>query len=148
MADPSPRGTYLRVAEALRQRLSAGDLQHTLPSEAALMGDYGVSRTTVRRALQALAAEGLLQSRPGIGWQTAASQAPAPLVDRVRTAIAEDGFEVGSTFHSEASLCERFQTSRTSVRRALAQLEGEGLLEAVHGKGRLVKALPPALEGS
>ncbi|MCC3775359.1 GntR family transcriptional regulator [Streptomyces sp. UNOB3_S3] len=144
----SPRGTYLRIASALRQRLGAEAEQRSIPSEAALMDEFGVARTTVRRALQTLAAEGLIESRPGVGWQLREGRATPPLVDRIRAALAEGGFEVGSTFCSEASLCERFQTSRTSVRRALAQLEGEGMLEAVHGKGRLVKALPPAPEGS
>ncbi|MFF4226378.1 GntR family transcriptional regulator [Streptomyces abikoensis] len=72
---PSPRGTYLRVAEALRQRLGDSGAQQVLPSEATLMHEYGVSRTTVRRALQTLAAEGLLGSRPGIGWQSVAGPA-------------------------------------------------------------------------
>lgn len=39
-----------------------------LPSESELSGDYGASRATVRRALEALRDEGLIESRQGLGW--------------------------------------------------------------------------------
>lgn len=108
------------------------------------MSEYGVSRTTVRRALRVLAADGLVESVPGVGWRAAVDAVTLPLVEQVRAELATGGFEVDGTFSSEAALCERFGVSRTAVRRALAQLEGEGLLEPVHGKGRIVRALPPA----
>jgi len=56
--------------------------------------------------------------------------------------IKEDSLSVGDMYPSEAKLCERFGTSRTAVRRVLAQMEGNGLLATVHGKGRTVRALP------
>ncbi len=56
--------------------------------------------------------------------------------------IAEDSLSVGDTYPSEAKLCERFGASRTAVRRVLAQMEGNGLLATVHGKGRTVRSLP------
>lgn len=43
-----------------------------LPSEADLSADYGASRVTVRRALEALRDEGLVESRQGLGWLIAA----------------------------------------------------------------------------
>ncbi|MGK5549349.1 GntR family transcriptional regulator [Streptomyces sp. URMC 127] len=144
LADVNPRGTYLRIVESLREGLTGTAEQELLPSEAALMGEYGVSRTTIRRALRVLAAEGLIESLPGIGWRRRTARATLPLVEQMRSELAAGGFEVGGTFHSEAALCEQFGFSRTAVRKALGQLEGEGLLEPVHGKGRIVKALPPA----
>ncbi|MFI2077018.1 GntR family transcriptional regulator [Streptomyces triculaminicus] len=144
MPGMSPRGTYLRIAEALRKRIGGDAEQQRLPSEASLMGEYGVSRTTVRRALRVLAADGLVESVPGVGWRAVADTVTLPLVEQVRAELAAGGFEVGGIFSSEAALCERFGVSRTAVRRALGRLEGEGLLEPVHGKGRIVKALPPA----
>ncbi|MFC5719873.1 GntR family transcriptional regulator [Streptomyces gamaensis] len=144
MSAPNPRGTYLRIANALRHGLDAKVGQRGLPSEADLMREYGVSRTTVRRALHVLAAEGLIESRPGIGWTVRVGTGMPPLVDRVRAELAAGGFKVGGVFHSESSLCERFGVSRSALRKALGQLEGEGFLESVHGKGRIVKALPPA----
>ncbi|MBH1934278.1 winged helix-turn-helix transcriptional regulator [Streptomyces sp. AV19] len=144
MPERSQRGTYTRIADALRLRLTEEPDQSVLPSEAALMREYGVARTTVRRALRALAAQGLVEAVPGVGWRVrTGGDTPSPLVDRVRSLLVGEGFAVGDAFYSEAALCGRYDISRTTVRRALAQLEGEGLLEAVHGKGRIVKALPP-----
>ena len=39
-----------------------------LPSEADLSGEYSASRVTVRRALEALRSDGLVESRQGSGW--------------------------------------------------------------------------------
>jgi GntR family transcriptional regulator len=39
-----------------------------LPSESDLSAEYGVSRVTVRRALELLREEGLVDSRQGFGW--------------------------------------------------------------------------------
>jgi GntR family transcriptional repressor for pyruvate dehydrogenase complex len=45
-------------------RLRAGD---KLPTEAAIMGEFGVSRTVVREALSKLQASGVVQTRHGVG---------------------------------------------------------------------------------
>jgi GntR family transcriptional regulator len=50
-----------------------------LPSESELSAEFGVSRVTVRRALETLRDEGLLDSRQGFGWFVAA----APLQQRL-----------------------------------------------------------------
>lgn len=65
---------YQSIAEDLRQRLSDGEFAASglLPSEAALSDRYGVSRVTVRRALESLRADGLVDSRQGFGWLVAA----------------------------------------------------------------------------
>ncbi len=65
---------YQSIAEDLRQRLSEGEFAASglLPSEAALSDRYGVSRVTVRRALESLRAVGLVDSRQGFGWLVAA----------------------------------------------------------------------------
>jgi GntR family transcriptional regulator len=59
-----------RVAADLRERIALGDvgLSGALESEAALGERHGVSRVTVRRALELLRAEGLVESRRGAGW--------------------------------------------------------------------------------
>lgn len=60
---------YQRVADALRERIAAGALPRgaPLPSEAQLIAEYGVSRTTARAAVAALAAEGLITTLHGRG---------------------------------------------------------------------------------
>ncbi len=56
---------YTVLAQALAEgSIAAGD---ALPSEPALVREYGVSRTTVRRALARLAAEGCIIRRRGSG---------------------------------------------------------------------------------
>ncbi|MFJ3776546.1 GntR family transcriptional regulator [Streptomyces sp. NPDC090075] len=142
MQQASPRGTYLQVSETLRRQIESGDAGDALPSEAALMNSHGVSRNTIRRALKVLEADGVVESAPGIGWRIVRGGDRRSLAERMTDLIAEDSLSVGDTYPSEARLCERFGTSRTAVRRVLAQMEGTGLLATVHGKGRTVRALP------
>lgn len=61
---------YLEVAEHLRSLIAAGGYGAggSLPSEADLGARFGVSRVTVRRALEHLRADGLVTSRRGSGW--------------------------------------------------------------------------------
>ncbi|MCW8100573.1 GntR family transcriptional regulator [Streptomyces tauricus] len=139
MADASPRGTYLVIAEVLREEIKEGE---ALPSEAALMRSHRVSRNTIRRALKALEVDGVVESVPGVGWRPAQGGDSRSLAERMNDVIAEDSLTVGDAYPSEAKLCERFGASRTAVRRILAQMEGTGLLATVHGKGRTVRALP------
>ncbi|MFZ3594646.1 GntR family transcriptional regulator [Streptomyces sp. BH104] len=142
MSEASPRGTYLVISEALRRDIQRGTIVDALPSEASLMRSHGVSRNTIRRALKVLEGEGVLESVPGIGWRVARGGDRRTLVERMTDVITEDALDLGDTYPSEARLCERFGISRTAVRRALAQMEGTGLLDTVHGKGRTVRALP------
>ncbi|MCX4436576.1 GntR family transcriptional regulator [Streptomyces mirabilis] len=148
MPQASPRGTYLQVADALRQQIESGDVDDALPSEAALVRSYGVSRNTIRRALKALEADGVVQSAPGIGWRVVRGGDRRTLAERMADAISEDSLLVGDAYPSEAKLCERFGASRTAVRRVLAQMEGNGVLVTVHGKGRTVRALPTSVARS
>jgi len=61
---------YREIAEDLAGRLQSGELGagRLLPSEAELCLRYAASRVTVRRALEALRGDGLVDSRQGFGW--------------------------------------------------------------------------------
>jgi GntR family transcriptional regulator len=61
---------YQSIADELRRRLTSGDLgaSRRLPSESDLSEQYDASRVTVRRALELLRGEGLVDSRQGFGW--------------------------------------------------------------------------------
>ena len=65
---------YQQIAEDLRGRLAAGEFSDggLLPSESDLSSSYEASRVTVRRALEQLRAEGLVESRQGFGWSVCA----------------------------------------------------------------------------
>ncbi|GAA1322615.1 GntR family transcriptional regulator [Nonlabens tegetincola] len=52
--------------------------------------------------------------------------------------IARDGLRPGDPLPGEHRLCEHYGVSRTVVRQALAQLEHEGYVERVKGKGTFV----------
>ncbi|MGW3372759.1 GntR family transcriptional regulator [Streptomyces hydrogenans] len=139
----SARGTYLVIAESLRKKIEEGAFPAgSLPSEAALGAAYQVSRNTIRRALKSLENQGVVEPTPGVGWRVPEDGDQRALVERLIDLIAEESLAIGERYPSEAKLCERFGSSRTAVRRALAQMEGRGLLHAVHGKGRTVRALP------
>ncbi|MFE6228752.1 GntR family transcriptional regulator [Streptomyces sp. NPDC057854] len=144
MPESNPRGTYLVVARELRMKLNEPGVKR-LPSEALLADEYGVSRNTIRRALKELESENLIASLPGSGWHVASGPI-RPLLDKMVDLFSSEGLSVGDTYPSESKLCERFNVSRTAVRRALAQLEGRGLLATKHGTGRTILALPSALE--
>ena len=60
---------YDRIAADIRRKIRAGECQPgtQLRSETALMEDYRVSLPTMRRALDLLEAEGLIEKRHGIG---------------------------------------------------------------------------------
>ncbi|OAN33112.1 GntR family transcriptional regulator [Microbacterium sp. H83] len=66
----------------------------------------------------------------------------APMYDQLRQliidGISRDGLQPGDPLPGEHRLCERYGISRTVVRQALAQLEHEGLVERVKGKGTFV----------
>ncbi len=65
--DPVP--VYRQLAGILRARVEKGEFRprQPLPSESQLMGEYGVSRGSVRHALQVLAEEGLTVTIQGRG---------------------------------------------------------------------------------
>src|SRR5215211_6745210 len=70
MTDPqSDRPAYRQVADRLRPPIESGEWPagHKLPSESQLMAQFGVSRVTVRLAVGALRAEGLILTRQGRG---------------------------------------------------------------------------------
>ena len=62
---------YQQIADELRDRLAAVGAGEVLPSEADLSTEFAVSRVTVRRALEILRDEGLVDSRQGFGWYVA-----------------------------------------------------------------------------
>ena len=60
---------YAQVKQYLKGRLAAGEWPPgvLMPSEAELVGRFGVSRMTVNRALRELQAEGLIERVQGVG---------------------------------------------------------------------------------
>ena len=64
-----PRTLALELVASLGDRIRDGRISpgDKLPTEAAVMAEFGVSRTVVREALSKLQASGLVETRHGIG---------------------------------------------------------------------------------
>lgn len=63
------RAPYLQLADALRERIESGELLpgRKVPSQTELEEDTGLSRNTIKKALDVLKREGLLVTAPGRG---------------------------------------------------------------------------------
>lgn len=72
--DPTP--LYLQLKEIIKRQILQGDLKpgERIPSERELCRLYGVSRITVRQAVEAAVNEGLLYRQPGRGTFVAKSR--------------------------------------------------------------------------
>lgn len=95
---PLRRSTlYQEIVEQLQESILAGELApgEKLPTERELAQRFGVSRTTVRQALAALEARGLIESHVGSGTYLARSERSfsiavlAQLLDGARLRLAE-----------------------------------------------------------
>jgi GntR family transcriptional regulator len=67
MAPAVPLPKYHQVYLVLREQLAEGRFSDGLPPELSLVQQFGVARATVRKALERLASEGLIDRRPGRG---------------------------------------------------------------------------------
>ncbi|MDO4564992.1 MAG: GntR family transcriptional regulator [Clostridia bacterium] len=104
---------YVLLADAIESELSQyrKDGVFKLPSEAALTARYGVSRQTVRHALNLLSDRGLIQSRKGSGYYICKTVGSNPhkidviithaneyifpaLLEELRTHLLECGYEM------------------------------------------------------
>ncbi|MGB3780966.1 MAG: GntR family transcriptional regulator [Tunicatimonas sp.] len=57
----------------------------------------------------------------------------------LKEGIQRGDFVTGDLLPSENELCEQYQITRTTARKALGQLREEGFIERIHGKGSQVK---------
>ncbi|WP_040207418.1 GntR family transcriptional regulator [Neobacillus jeddahensis] len=71
-------------------------------------------------------------------------ESPVFLYDQVKAGIIEminkGEWGSGQKLPNEKSLCDTFNTSRITIRRALKELANEGAIEIIHGKGTFVKS--------
>ena len=81
-------------------RWSVGD---RLPNEAALAATLDVSRGTVREAVRALVAQGMLETRQGSGTYVRSTADAARSLDRIRHTSLRDRFETRAVLETEAA---------------------------------------------
>jgi GntR family transcriptional regulator len=70
LTSPQDRNRWRPIAADLRKKIRSGDYApgDRLPSNAALRARYGVAGQTVQHAMNSLRSEGLVETRPGLGW--------------------------------------------------------------------------------
>ena len=109
---------YRDIADGLRVRVGAGEFAagRLIPSESDLGAQYGASRVTVRRALEVLRDEGLLDARQGFGWFVATE----PVPQRLARLATIEGQMAESGLRPERRILEfAFVKSDARVRRVL-----------------------------
>lgn len=86
---------YQQIAEEVRARLTGGEFGpgEVLPSESSLGAAYDASRVTIRKALEILRNEGLIDARQGFGWFVASDPVRQPLntLDTIEAQLASSG---------------------------------------------------------
>ncbi|MFF3288496.1 GntR family transcriptional regulator [Streptomyces sp. NPDC003023] len=147
----SPRGTFVKIADAVKAEIEAEPEMSELPTLATLMKRFGVSRGVALRAFNVLKEEGLAEPVPGGRWRVikkGQSIERRPLAEQLADVIVADGIAIGQPFPSTSALATRFGVSRPTVAKALSKLEAAGLLsESRQGKQRTVLAVPNNEEG-
>ena len=149
----SPRGTFLKIADALKADIEADPNATELPALADVMDRFGVSRGLALRAYGVLRSDGLAEPVPGARWRVIRDGQRAgrqSLVERISDLmVTDEDVAVGKPFLSASKLAERLGVTRPTVAKALAELEAAGLLsESRQGKARTVLALPGGEERS
>jgi GntR family transcriptional regulator len=88
---------YKEIADTLRKKIDEGDFVPgaLLPSETDLSATHGVSRMTLRKALESLRVDGLVDSRQGVGWFVASEPVTQPLarLDTIEDQLSRLGIE-------------------------------------------------------
>jgi len=107
---------YQEIAGELRELATASPAGSLLPSESELSARFGASRVTVRRALELVRSDGLIDARQGFGWFVATEPVRQQLQ---HLGTVEDQLEGGGR-HAERRVIEfAFDRPPERVRRVL-----------------------------
>lgn len=142
MSPALPLPKYHQIYLVLREQLAEGRFADGLPGEVALAGQFGVARITVRKALEQLAAEGLIERARGRG--TVPRSAPAaPTEQRAQlTGLLDNLLTMGRQTRVQVVSCETVPAS-DAVAQALQLEPGAPVQKAV--RVRSTKAGPLSL---
>ena len=114
---------HVQVREYVRTLLTGAPPGSPAPSERELVHRFGVARMTVRQAMDALVAEGLLERIPGRGTFVAPPRRAASRL----TSYTEDMARRGMLAESQTLLARREQAG-PGVARALNVTEGDAVI--------------------
>jgi GntR family transcriptional repressor for pyruvate dehydrogenase complex len=116
------RSLALGVVDGIEARIRQAELKpgERLPTESAIMAQYGVSRTVVREAISHLQAAGLVQTRHGIGTFVLVPPPRAnPAVDVLAILELRIGMETEAAWLAAS---RRTEAQLASLRGALADM--------------------------
>jgi GntR family transcriptional regulator len=128
-----PGALYQQVAAAIREAILSGEFvpDSLLPSEAQLMARYQVSRPTVRNAIAALRAEGLIDVRHGKGSFVRSDGQPTLTIERRISRTADGRFVMpNGDVWNEAEEPNPYRTHTTKATGRLLELGEEEALFA------------------
>jgi GntR family transcriptional regulator len=139
MSASLPLPKYHQIYLVLREQLQEGRFADGLPGELALAGQFGVARVTVRKALEQLSSEGLIDRAPGRG--TRPRQKPVAAAPRggsgtgagsrmQLTGLLENIVTMGLRTQVQVVSCELI-TSSPEVAQALDIVPGARVQKAV-----------------
>lgn len=149
-AGVNARGTHLRVASRMRTAIRNGEFQEKLPAEGDLAQTYGVDRSSIRRALKALRDEGTIETVQGLGSFVAGTGDRRPVLQRLRELLLSGGYKPGDRLPTLRAMAQNLGVSLPTARKALAQLEGQGIVHISSNtrRGHTLLALPTDKERS
>jgi len=132
MSPALPLPKYHQIYLVLREQLAEGRFAAGLPGELALAGQFGVARITVRKALEQLAAEGLIDRARGRGTVPRPAAASAPRApDRMHlTGLLENIVSMGLRTKARVLSCDVIPAS-DAVAQALQVAAGTPVQKAV-----------------
>jgi GntR family transcriptional regulator len=126
-----PLPKYHQIYLVLREQLHEGRFAAGLPGEVALAGQFGVARVTVRKALEQLAAEGLIDRAPGRGTVPRPRERAAPASERAQlTGLLENIVSMGLRTKARVLSCETL-AAPDAVAQALHIAPGTPVQKAV-----------------
>jgi GntR family transcriptional regulator len=126
-----PGALYQQVAAAIREAILSGEFapDSLLPSEAQLMARFGVSRPTVRNAISALRAEGLIDVRHGKGSFVRSDGQPTLTIERRISRDTESRFVMpNGDVWDEAEEPSTYRVRTTQATGRLLELAEEEML--------------------
>ena len=130
MRHATPLPKYHQIYLVLREHLAEGRYRDGLPAELRLVQQFGVARATVRKALERLEREGLIDRRPGRGTRLRKTTEPAAKESSGLGGLLENIVSMGLRTQVKVLSCT-VVTAPASVSRRLVLPAGSRVQRAV-----------------
>ncbi|MFG1964344.1 GntR family transcriptional regulator [Nonomuraea sp. NPDC049028] len=139
---------YQQISAIIRSRVATLSPGDPVASEAEIQREFGVARTTARRAIRVLRDEGLIHTVQGGGtFVGALNEAPRvsrkiPLYQHIAADLAQrimaGELRPRRPIPGETALLQQHDVARETIRRAMALLREQGWIYTVPQRGSYV----------